>query len=243
MTTIVSAFIAGNNKHRGSVSYINHARHLLSINKPKIIFLQREIIEHLKDFQNEHTLFVPFEKEELFLHKYTSNSIRLPAIRYAPKDTLERMMIWLNKVDWVKRAIEIDPYKTEQFVWIDFGLHHVFPSTEIFTQCVRKVSSSFYPKVRIAGIWNINYNINRADLRWESKIFDKPQWFLAGGVFGGSKDKLLVFAELVEQESQQMIAHGRISWEVNVWYLICLDHPDLFSIYQCNHNLTILSHY
>jgi hypothetical protein len=135
------------------------------------------------------------------------------------------MMIWLNKVDWVKRAIEIDPYKTEQFVWIDFGLHHV------------------YPKVRIAGIWNINYNINRADLRWESKIFDKPQWFLAGGVFGGSKDKLLVFAELVEQESQQMIAHGRISWEVNVWYLICLDHPDLFSIYQCNHNLTILSHY
>ncbi len=243
MTTIVSAFIAGNNKHRDLASYLDHGKHLLSVNRPKVIFLQREIIGRLKDFQNEHTLFVPFEKEDLFLYGHATAKTRLPAYRYAPKDTLEYIMVQLNKADWIKRAIKLNPYQTDRFMWVDFGLRHVFPTAELFIRCIREASMVNHDKVRMAGIWDINYSVNRANLHWRSTLFDRPQWFLAGGVFGGGKNKLLAFAELVEQKSRQMIAYGKISWEVNLWYLICLDHPDLFSIYKCDHNSTILSRY
>jgi len=34
-----------------------------------------------------------------------------------------------------------------------------------------------------------------------------------------------------------------IMWEVNIWYLIYLDNPDLFDRYFANHNSSILIKY
>ena len=32
-------------------------------------------------------------------------------------------------------------------------------------------------------------------------------------------------------------------WEVNIWYLIYLEYPELFDVYRCDHNVTMLANY
>jgi hypothetical protein len=35
-----------------------------------------------------------------------------------------------NKTEWIKQAIELNHFNTEQFVWIDLGIKHVFKCDE-----------------------------------------------------------------------------------------------------------------
>jgi len=75
-------------------------------------------------------------------------------------------------------------------------------------------------------------------------IFKNITWYFAGGVFGGNKDKLLIFADLMKRKCLQIISQEKtIIWEVNIWFLIYLENKDLFCPYQCDHNDTILKNY
>jgi hypothetical protein len=42
---------------------------------------------------------------------------------------------------------------------------------------------------------------------------------------------------------QIMKEKNTIMWEVNIWYLIYLEHPELFDTYISNHNKTMLIEY
>jgi hypothetical protein len=75
-------------------------------------------------------------------------------------------------------------------------------------------------------------------------IYKDIKWYFAGGVFGGNKEKLLIFADLMKQKCLQIISQEKtIMWEVNIWYLIYLENNELFYPYHCDHNDTILKNY
>ena len=153
------------------------------------------------------------------------------------KDTMEYMFIQCNKTEWVKKAIEINHFNTDQFVWIDFAINHVIASEEKLHEYVLNLQNKSYTNVRIGSIWNINhiYNID---------IYKTIAWYFAGGVFGGDKEHLLLFAEKMQKECIKIITENQtIMWEVNIWYIIYKENIYLFDCYNCNHNDTIISHY
>jgi len=69
-------------------------------------------------------------------------------------------------------------------------------------------------------------------------------WLFLGGIFGGSSKKLVEFADLTKRKCIETIKkENTIMWEVNIWYLIYLEHPELFDTYISDHNKTMLIEY
>ena len=92
--------------------------------------------------------------------------------------------------------------------------------------------------MRIGGIWDVKYI-------YPIDIYKDIAWYFAGGVFGGNKQTLLQFADLMMTKCIQIIEErNAIMWEVNIWYLIYLEcNIPLFNIYNCDHNSSIIDNY
>jgi len=265
MNIVVSAFITAINKNDKSIqNYIDLGDKLLSadITNLKIIFIERHIyttyfatIDNVYIFKYEHKefefiidkniIFVFFEKTDIYLYNYSDVITNFNIITDNPgKDTLEYMFIQCHKTEWVKMAITLITnlnLKNDifQYIWIDFGIYHQFPTSEVFLssfESLKRVNPS-NTKVRIASC------INPAN-PYHSDIYKYVAWYFAGSVFGGLPETLLRFAELMKTECINIIKERKhLMWEVNIWYLIFSKHPELFDPYLCNHNPSIIMNY
>lgn len=236
MTTLVSAFISNCNDNRSFEKYLEYGKELLVIDQNKIIFLEKEVYILLKEYENSKTIILPFEKSALlFTKEGQSNNIELPSHRNKCKDTIEYLLVQNNKTEWVSRAIEMNPFHSNQFIWVDFGIYHIYNDRFLFKNIMNKMCSCYYNKVRIAHIWNMNSIVGDE--------FNKPLWYFAGGIFGGSVSALSKFIRLAKKYLGKMIEDRKLCWEVNIWYSIYKENKELFDVYSSDHNKTMLDRY
>jgi hypothetical protein len=245
-TTIVSCFLSNTNfrKDRNTKKYIEYGINLLVTDIPKIVFLDDNVINILindyKYQQNEYTHIIIIKTEDLYLYNYKDKITKFNIITDFPdKDTMDYMLLICNKTEFIKRAIIINKFNTEHFIWVDFGINHIFKcSVENFHKKLENMANKEYDKIRIGSIVNTHCNKKNLD------IYRKVCWVFAGGVFGGNKDYLLEFAELTKCKCLEIIEKkGTIMWEVNIWYLVFTDNKELFSPYYCDHNETLITNY
>ena len=232
--TLVSAYISNVNKR--SMDYITYGTTLLSCNIPKIIFVDEVVYPQLKEYENENTKIIQISKTDIYLYKYSQLQLQLNTTNLE-KDTLEFLFIMNNKTEWIREAIQLNPFNTTDFIWVDFGIQYIFKcSKEEFMQKIERLGGP-YSKVRIGSIWNLNHVYN-------ADIYKSINWYFAGGVFGGNKDSLLAFADLTKQKCLSIIKEKQtLMWEVNVWYLVYMENKHLFDPYSCDHNATLVDNY
>jgi hypothetical protein len=240
MTTIVSGFITNINSYRNIEKYIEFGKKLCKININKVIFIEEIIYNaYFKDETYESTTFIFTSKEQLYLYKYNENENDLINFNKLctdnkSKDTIEYMFVQNNKTEWIREAIDKNPYNTNHFIWIDFGIFHIINDDELFNECICKFKNKSYENIRI-GACNFTQALS---------IYTNIHWLFLGGIFGGSSKKLLEFADLTKIKCIETIQNkNTIMWEVNIWYLIYLEHQDLFDTYIANHNKTMLIEY
>jgi len=249
-TTIVSTFLQSDRTNTLLEQYIDFGIKLIDLKVPKVIFIDKEVYdtnEKIGKYKNDkYTHFVPIEKKDLYFYKYKEDITEFHLRNHDPiKDTLDYMMIICNKPEWVREAIEKNIFHSDQFIWIDFGIYKIFNNDELFKKCIMNSLSKSYETVRIATIWDVNNH----NYGWNNTVVDLYKdiaWYFAGGVFGGHKDSLLKFAELMREKVISIIREKKhIMWEVNMWYLIYLDLIDkkLFNIYYGSHDPGILENY
>jgi hypothetical protein len=239
MVTIVSAFLSNINSNRNIVNYIDYGKKLCNININKVIFIEEHIFNTY--FINEKyplTTFIFTNKEQLYLYKYTENYLTNFNKLFSDnpsKDTIEYMYVQCSKTEWIKTVIEQNPYNTDQFVWMDFGIYHIMNNDEeLFILIINDLNNKSYKNIRIAS--SSCYNIET--------IYTHIQWFFLGGIFGGNKDKLIQFADLMKEKCIDIITNGKtIIWEVNIWFLIFLENHELFDRYIADHNASMLMWY
>jgi hypothetical protein len=241
MTTIVSSFYSSVNKRqdRKFDDYLNYGIFLLKANIPKIIFTDEEMYEKIHQYENENTKIILSKKEDIYLYQYIDSLENFDVHSTSPlKDTLEYIFIMCSKTEIVSKAIELNYFNTDNFVWVDFGIKHIFRcSDEEFMHNIELLNSKIYDKVRIASIWNpnLNYLIN---------IYKNVAWYFAGGVFGGNKDYLIDFANKTKETCLDVIEKQKtIMWEVNIWYLVYSKYSYIFDLYSCDHNDSIIVNY
>lgn len=242
MNTIVSAFISNvNYKYDNSPSrYYELGKLLLQSNVQKIIFVDNTMSKLIgENYDKKNTLIIEVDKKDIYLYDYISHLVnfRINSTDHN-KDTIEYMITICGKTEWIRKAIELNYFNTENFIWIDFGIRHVFKcSDDQFVEKINSLKFKVYKNIRIGGIWNINsiYNMN---------IYKDIAWYFAGGVFGGNKDQLTRFADLMKMKCIEIMAtKNTLIWEVNIWYLLYNDYKYLFDIYNCDHNDTIIDNY
>lgn len=239
--TFVSAFISDVNANRSLDEYIALADTFLAINIPKVIFLDQKTISRLplKHVENSWNHIIPFERSQLTL----DTKLSPPDTANVAKDTLEYLAVMNQKTFWVRDAIVKNVFQTSHFVWLDFGLAHVFDGdVERYANALHAVAQvgqeTLSPRVRIAGIWNMDDPIrSHASSR-------SPLWFFAGGVFGGSAHALVAFAVVCQEYLHEMAnLNGKATWEVNLWYKVWQANRELFDIYSSDHDPSILESY
>lgn len=229
---------------------------------PQDVKHNNKFIYESKEFDyiiNNNTIFVLFEKTDNYLYNYKNSISNFEINTDNPnKDTIEYMFVQCHKTEWLKMAICLIEYTRKeqdinvnlnstlntQFIWIDFGIYHMFNNLELFNNTLQ----TFYiknlttrgnnNKFRIASCIDPNNRYHTTD------IYKNVVWYFAGSVFGGSSNSITQFASIMKEKCLQIIRERKhLMWEVNIWYLIYLEHPELFDIYMCNHNPSILANY
>jgi hypothetical protein len=240
--TLVSAFFSNvnNTLEKNLDTYTKHGIALLKASIPKIIFVDEQMYERIKDYENENTKIILSKKSDIYLYDYIDKLENFELhTNNKYKDTIEYMFIMCSKTEMIRKAIELNHFNTDQFVWVDFGIKHVFTcSDEEFREKINRLYIQKYEKVRIASIWNPHQFGLSLD------IYKDLAWYFAGGVFGGEKESLLSFAKHTKEMCIDIMDQKKtIMWEVNVWFLVFSRYPDLFHLYQSDHNNTIVDNY
>lgn len=240
--TLVTAFVSNvNNRYNDGVNkYYNNGKLLLKSTIPKIIFVDKIMFDLIgNNYDQTNTVIIEIKKNSIYFYNYLDQLFKFNLnTNNTNKDTLEYIFTICNKTEWIKEAIEINPFNTDNFVWVDFGIKHVVNChDDIFIEKINNLQFKTYKNIRIGGIWNINLHCN-------FNIMKDIIWYFAGGVFGGDKTKLLLFADLMKSKCLEIINHhNTILWEVNIWYLIYMENKLIFDIYNCDHNSSIIDNY
>ena len=244
-TTIVSAYMANViskdylNKKDVYQKYTEHFIPLLKSKVNKIIFIDDNIIDDYKSYENKYTKIIPFKKETNYLYDYLHKITEFKVDNNNPeKDTIEYMLTMCHKTEWVNKAITLDESKSDQYIWIDFGVKHMCKcSDEEFIQIIERLAEKQYNKVRISTIWDLN-------VKYDIDIYRNITWYFAGSIFGGKRPFLIEFARIMKQMCLEIIETQKtLMWEVNVWYLLYKKNPFIFDAYKCDHNTSIIENY
>jgi hypothetical protein len=242
--TLVSSFMSGVNNcaHKTDELYYEFARPLLLSPAPKIIFLDEPMFNTVvekSEYNDANTKIMLFPKSQMVWYD-KRDTLNYGAISdQTTKDTIEFFITMCNKTSWIKMAIEMNTFETEQFVWVDFGISNILKgmSLEEMTEHITKLATKEYDLVRMGNIHDLN-----TPFYWD--ISTRVCWYFAGGVFGGQFEMLLFFNDLVVKECNRLMeSENRLLWEVNIWYFVYQKAPHLFDCYRCDHNLSLISEY
>jgi hypothetical protein len=265
-TTIISGFLTDINNNKSIDKYIYCGKKLLEINEiPKIIFIEKNIYDtYFINNTYSNCEFIFFEKKDMYYYCYLDNLEKYNSINpiYLPnpnKNTIKYFMVQCYKTEWMKIAINKNCFSTDQFIWLDFGIYHIFEKNkELFNLTIYSLIGKKYDKIRIAnGYLLINIlqknKVNMCnDNIWyffeddlkNRNIYDDVIWFFLGGIFGGSSDSLLFFADKMKEKCLYQIQNkNRLTWEVNLWYSIYYDNPELFDCFTAEHDPSMIANY
>jgi hypothetical protein len=241
-TTFVSALLTNVNGYRSIEKYVEYGKKLIALPINKVIFIERAVhAEHFSEFTdaNLHTTFVFIEKSDLYLYKYADQITNFsPNTDNPEKDTLEYMFVQCNKTEWLREAIELNPHKSNHFVWIDFGIWHMIRDDQVFTDSCMKIAS-----FGLNALIPLGVRIACGNPLFEhfDDLYKTISWFFLGSIFGGDRDSILKFADLVKNKCIHIIQeHRTIMWEINVWQMVHAVNPELFLCYEANHDASIL---
>jgi hypothetical protein len=214
---------------------------LIHIPVHKIIFIEEEIYNtYFKNYQNDYTIYIFIKKKDLYLYEYKDLITQFHINTTNPnKDTIDYIFVQCNKTEWIKQAIELNIHSSDYFIWIDFGIYHIIQNDSAFYDAITQLQEKEHSSIRIAG----GHPVDR-DIYEDDYIYKNVAWKFLGGIFGGHKDTLLLFAELTKQKCVETIqTKGTLPWEVNIWYMIYQENPQLFNIYLSDHNLSMIKDY
>ena len=234
--TIVSAFFSlKKNKYNSLDIYKFWGTNLLpNLNKNLVIFTDEENYEFISTLRNgmmDKTKIIKTKLEDFYMYKY---------IDYLNKD-FERdhensyhntglYLIWNEKINFVKKAIELNFFNTSYYAWCDFG-------------CVR---NSIYTKIYLKNFPNISkitedkIYICKADCDIQPTDFNNPfdeKFRYSSGSFVGSffvakKELMLImydifYNQIIPEYIKRDLFIGK---DQTLYISLYLLYPKLFKI-------------
>ena len=169
------------------------------------------------------------------------------------KDTINFISLMNTKFEFVYNASILNPFNTEYFAWIDFGICHIFKNTEntllqLYTlshtqlkKNTTNTNTNVYNNniLLMPGCWNKAYSDTQLQ-----NIHTSINWRFCGGFFLGDKYSILkMYNATLEAIPLFIKQYSTIVWEVNIWAWIEHNMNTHVKIdwYEADHNDTILN--
>jgi hypothetical protein len=137
-----------------------------------------------------------------------------------------------NKFDFIQSAIELNPYNSSHFIWMDFGINHVALNPEKISEWIFNIPD----KVKQLCI---NPYIENVD---NKNMFQYIYHHTAGGLFSGSSKNLLEYCNLFKQKTEQIYNEEWYQIDEAVMTMVQRENPDLFDLFYGDYQ-GIISNY
>ena len=226
-TTLVSCYYIFPSKHSHDKYNIWIHYLLENIKNNIIIFTSSDLVKYFEDIKNINKdlklkIIIKEFNDLDILKKYNLefwvNQYKLdptPTIR-----TKECFIIWNSKMNFIKEAIEINPFNSDKFIWNDIG-------------SMRDLDYS--KKINKYPIYN-NISNDKLDIILVKK-YDKEQYFfqnethLSGAIFGTSKHLFLKIIDLYYKYFDLYIKNNLfIGCDQQILSTLYMNHKDLFNL-------------
>ena len=218
--------------------YLEHGKALLALPVPKVVFMEEHIQELLKDAlavaPTTHVVTTTKEAMEYWPLRPRMLVCPLPPGANPEKDTHDYFILMLNKLQWCCQAAEANPWGTETFVWMDFGINYLLKTMPLQEAVTKTQWDVQLGKIRIPGCWPLYYPIS-----YPTALC----WHFCGTLFAGDKTALTRAQVLQKVVVDQLLENGMATWEVTVWSHIAQLDPTLYDWYPADHNDLLFSRF
>lgn len=230
-----------NHSSRTVDRYFTNCEHILNKKNPIVIFTTDEYkdrcisIRKKTDINLIYTtiIIIPFEKLYYYDNLELIRKIQINNInnifpvheRVNPEFCVPEYIVLINnKIHFLKEVADRNPYNSQIFQWVDFGLHSNLYIKEQFNE--NFFSKIFYKKdkIRLVSFKNPVKFINN-DIRSYYNIHSST---LSAGLIAGDKNTINIMYNLCNEQFNEMIQNNVVNQEQYILYYIMCQKPDLF---------------
>ena len=214
--TCVSCFFRVKNKH--DIQYNEWFKKSLTIRCPYVFFTDEENVNFIKECRGDlPTFYVICTIEDFHTYKFKDKMITHP--HHCP--SVELNMIWNEKIFFMNRALTINPFQSEWFIWIDAGI------------CVYRYNTP--PSIPFPNMDKLNTLPKDKFIYSESEPYNEPDVRLdnyyhhvTATSFILHKNILYDFTKLYENYLDKLIDKNNIWTEQVIYTHVFKDHKHLF---------------
>jgi len=206
-----------------------------------IIFTDNEeiskiVTEERSDNVNKTYIFKkPFEDTYYFKHLEKLKELQTKFViknGHIEHETPMYVILNNNKFDFMESAIELNPFKSSHFIWMDFGINHVAKNMELIHEWITKVPD------KIKQLCINPYTENSSPKDHFQFIYHN----MAGGLFSGSSENLLKYCNLFKQKTEEIYNDNWYQIDEAVMTMVQRDNPELFDLFYGDYQ-GIISNY
>ncbi len=141
--------------------------------------------------------------------------LNLPERRDYGKDVREYMILMNSKIEFVKKAIDVNVWNSKYFCWIDFSIKYMIEDDNIFKMNINKLKCYEMPLTESTNIIIPGGNYHPATV---NIAFHHSWWRFSGTVFFGYKDDLIRFYDINCKYFKDFIhLKSLLTWEITLW--------------------------
>lgn len=203
--------------------YMKHGESVLSIKLPMIIFCSPTVRDTIRTTRDRlcsgiQTLVISLPFDQLPKYKYYDKMMDIKGKIKHNKYSAGYHLVVHSKVDFMLRSATENPFNTNFFIWIDFGIRHI---SEIPPDIENVILKLVNIDLRLDILNYIPNDVNIKDL---IDFCSKNISYVAGGCFMGKKDPLIAFCLKINEYFDYIISNN----------YLCLEEK-LFAFYISNH--------
>lgn len=196
--------------------------------------------KYLKDFDNVKLMKIVKIEDTIVSRVYDKYEYSSPVYQHInkEKDTDFYMKINLSKAEYLKHAIDENPWGSTHFAMMDFNISHIFKDMDKSLEKLKLISTTTFPEkiFLIPGFWNPTL-----ENQIEEYLLNIPCWRFCGGFYLADKESMLEYWNIYYSNFEGFVAkYKRIFWEVN--YMSWLETTTDWKVtwYQANHDDSML---
>ena len=214
---------------------------LLKLDYPLILFTDdEELSQNIKkerDHLKEKTRIYNKKFEDTYFYKYKDRLEQLQKHYHILNGHLEHetplyIILNNNKFDFMENAIQLNPFNSSHFIWMDFGINHVALNTEKIHEWINLVPD----KIKQLCINPYVENVQNKEM------FQYIYHHTAGGLFTGSKENMLKYAEMFKAKTEEIYQDDWYQIDEAVMTMVQRDNPELFDLFYGDYQ-GIISNY
>lgn len=248
MACIVTAYFDIPSKHP-SAKYHEWIRNFLLIKTSIIVFTDnRQFIESNRS-PNLPIHIVDTTFTDFHTHQYCEQWKEQHTMDPEQKiHNIKLYMIWNEKSNFIKRAIDINPFECEYFYWMDIGSfrqrHRMNHFLEIPTRTTNKIlllqihpftfiekqlfdqpiSNPFIKANRIGG--GIFGGHTKTCLQWHTYYYDMLHYFITHRIFAGKDQSIMAIIAIMHPDLVQLVPPKSPRWDPWFYLQEWLCQPD-----------------